>query len=471
MNISSTEKITESVTWLGKWTFVLAAAGSAVGLGNIWGFTYRVGEGGGSAFVLIYLGCILVVGLPIMMAEIMIGRYAQHSPVSAMKKAALDSGKTGYWQAVGWTGLVSGILILSFYSVLAGMCIKYIGISAMANTAIVSEDQFAQVTGAPLTLFFWHSIFIGLTVAIIASGVIGGIERMVRLLMPMLFILMVVMVVNAMIYGDFKAGLNYLFTPDFSKVNSSTFLSAMGQAFFSLSLGMGSIMCYGSYMRKSENIFKTSLTVAGLDTLIAILAGLAIFPMIFAYNMNPAEGPGLVFISLLSIFSEMGLVGNFIGPTFFTLLSIAALSSAISLLEPSVAYFEENKIVSRLTAAVILGLIIWVVGIGSVFSFNIWKDINFIGNNTFMDSIVFLTFDILMPLGGMLVAIFAGWFFNSKLAMDELSGVHQNIFKTWRFFIKFVSPVLVAAVFISQLFPDLPDQSKDFFSTLIGLFS
>jgi NSS family neurotransmitter:Na+ symporter len=224
-------------------------------------------------------------------------------------------------------------------------------------------------------------------------------------------------------------------------------------------------------MQKSENIFKTSLTVAGLDTLIAILAGLAIFPMIFAYNMNPAEGPGLVFISLLSIFSEMGLVGNFIGPAFFTLLSIAALSSAISLLEPSVAYFEENKIVSRLTAAVILGLIIWVIGIGSVFSFNIWEKMEFIGKRTFMDSIIFLTFDILMPLGGMLVAIFAGWFFKPKLAMDELSAAHVNIFTTWRFFIKFVSPVLVAAVFMSQLFPDLPDQSKDFFITLIGLFS
>ena len=167
MNISSSNKISESVTWVGKWTFVLAAAGSAVGLGNIWSFTYRVGEGGGSAFVLIYLGCILVVGLPIMMAEIMIGRYAQHSPVSAVKKAALDSGKTSYWQAVGWTGLVSGILILSFYSVLAGMCIKYIGISAMATPAIVSNFQFDQVTGDPLTLFFWHSIFIGFTVAII----------------------------------------------------------------------------------------------------------------------------------------------------------------------------------------------------------------------------------------------------------------------------------------------------------------
>ena len=261
--IETSKNISESVTWVGKWTFVLAAAGSAVGLGNIWGFSYKVGEAGGSAFVLIYLGCILVVGLPIMMAEIMIGRYSQHSPVSAMKKAAIDSGKTGYWQSVGWTGLFSGVLILSFYSVLAGICINYIGIAAMPNTDISSFEQYAQVTGSPSTLFFWHSIFIGMNIAIIASGVIAGIERMVRLLMPMLFILMIVMLINAMINGDFNAGLAYLFTPDFSKVNPETFLSAMGQAFFSLSLGMGSIMCYGSYMRKSEDIFKTSLTVAG----------------------------------------------------------------------------------------------------------------------------------------------------------------------------------------------------------------
>jgi len=450
MNISSSNKISESVTWVGKWTFVLAAAGSAVGLGNIWSFPYKVGEGGGSAFVLIYLGCILLVGLPIMMAEIMIGRYAQHSPVSAMKKAALDSGKTGYWQAVGWTGLVSGVLILSFYSVLAGICINYIGIAAMPSTEITSVEQYAQVTGSPLRLFFWHSIFIGLNIAIIASGVIGGIERMVRLLMPMLFILMVVMLINAMINGDFKAGLNYLFAPDFSKVSSETFLSAMGQAFFSLSLGMGSIMCYGSYMRKSENIFKTSLTVAGLDTLIAILAGLAIFPMIFAYGMEPQQGPGLVFKSLLAIFIEMPL-GNLIGPAFFMLLSIAALSSAISLLEPSVAYFEENKIVSRFAAAVILGLLIWFIGIGSVLSLNNWESTFFLGERNFMDSIIYLTFNILMPLGGMLVAVFAGWFFKPKLAMEELSGAHLNIFKTWRFFIKFISPVLVASVFVYQL--------------------
>ena len=451
MNISSSKNISQSVTWVGKWTFVLAAAGSAVGLGNIWGFSYKVGEAGGSAFVLIYLGCILVVGLPIMMAEIMIGRYSQHSPVSAMKKAAIDSGKTGYWQTVGWTGLFSGVLILSFYSVLAGICINYIGIAAMPNTDISSFEQYAQVTGSPSRLFFWHSIFIGMNIAIIASGVIAGIERMVRLLMPMLFILMIVMLINAMINGDFNAGLAYLFTPDFSKVSPETFLSAMGQAFFSLSLGMGSIMCYGSYMRKSEDIFKTSLTVASLDTLIAILAGLAIFPMIFAYGMEPQQGTGLVFKSLLTIFIEMPL-GNIIGPAFFMLLSIAALSSAISLLEPSVAYFEENKIVSRSVAAIILGLIIWFVGIGSILSMNSWENEYFLGERNFMDSIIYLTFNILMPLGGMLVAIFAGWFFKPQLAMEELSAANINIFRTWRFFIKYISPVLVAAVFVYQLF-------------------
>ena len=224
----------------------------------------------------------------------------------------------------------------------------------------------------------------------------------------------------------------------------------MGQAFFSLSLGMGSIMCYGSYMRKSEDIFKTSLTVAGLDTLIAILAGLAIFPMIFAYGMEPQQGTGLVFKSLLTIFIEMPL-GNIIGPAFFMLLSIAALSSAISLLEPSVAYFEENNIVSRSAAAIILGLIIWFVGIGSILSMNSWENEYFLGERNFMDSILYLTFNILMPLGGMLVAIFAGWFFKPRLAMEELSAANVSIFKTWRFFIKFVSPLLVASVFIYQL--------------------
>ncbi|MDC1401272.1 sodium-dependent transporter [Gammaproteobacteria bacterium] len=450
MNINPSSSVSESISWVGKWTFVLAAAGSAVGLGNIWGFPYKAGTEGGSAFVLIYLGCILVVGLPIMMAEIMIGRRARKSPVNAMKIAAMDSGQNSKWQAVGWGGLVSGILILSFYSVIAGICLNYIGIAAMPNTSISSIEQFNLVTASAPRLLFWHTVFIGFNIAILAAGVIGGIERMVRLLMPTLFVLMIIMVINAMINGDFIRGLSFLFSPNFSDVDSTTFLRAMGQAFFSLSLGMGSIMCYGSYMPKEENIFKTSLTVAGLDTLIAILAGLAIFPIIFAYGMEPEAGPGLVFISLLSVFVDMPF-GNILGPAFFTLLSIAALSSAISLLEPSVAYFEEEKITSRFTAAMSLGLLAWFIGLGSVLSFNEWSDKAFIGDLNFLDSIDYLANQFLMPIGGMMVAIFAGWFLKPDLALDEFSGIQLKVFNTWRFFIRFISPTLVAAVFIYQL--------------------
>ena len=450
MNMNPSSSVSESISWVGKWTFVLAAAGSAVGLGNIWGFPYKAGTEGGSAFVLIYLGCILVVGLPIMMAEIMIGRRARKSPVNAMKIAAMDSGQSSNWQAVGWGGLVSGILILSFYSVIAGICLNYIGIAAMPNTSISSVEQFTLVTTSAPRLLFWHTVFIGFNIAILAAGVIGGIERMVRLLMPTLFVLMIIMVINAMINGDFIRGLSFLFSPNFSDVDATTFLRAMGQAFFSLSLGMGSIMCYGSYMPKEENIFKTSLTVAGLDTLIAILAGLAIFPIIFAYGMEPEAGPGLVFISLLSVFVDMPF-GNILGPAFFTLLSIAALSSAISLLEPSVAYFEEEKITSRFTAAMSLGLLAWFIGLGSVLSFNEWSDKAFIGDLNFLDSIDYLANQFLMPIGGMMVAIFAGWFLKPDLALDEFSGIQLKVFNTWRFFIRFISPTLVAAVFIYQL--------------------
>jgi len=450
MNINTSSKVSDSVSWVGKWTFVLAAAGSAVGLGNIWGFPYKAGTEGGSAFVLIYLGCILIIGLPIMMAEIMIGRRARKSPVNAMKIAAIDSGQSPKLQAVGWGGLVSGILILSFYSVLAGICLNYIGIAAMPNTAISSVEQFNLVTASAPRLLLWHTIFIGFNIAILAAGVIGGIERMVRLLMPTLFVLMIIMVINAMINGDFIRGLSFLFSPNFSDVDATTFLRAMGQAFFSLSLGMGSIMCYGSYMPQEENIFKTSLTVAGLDTLIAILAGLAIFPIIFAYGLEPDAGPGLVFISLLSVFVDMPL-GNIIGPAFFTLLSIAALSSAISLLEPSVAYFEEEKITSRFSAAMILGLLAWFIGIGSVLSFNEWSDKAFIGDLNFLDSMDYLANQFLMPIVGMMVAIFAGWFLKPDLALDEFSDIELKVFNLWRFFIRFVSPTLVAAVFIYQL--------------------
>tara|TARA_B100000029_G_scaffold516715_1_gene633156 strand:+ start:342 stop:1706 length:1365 start_codon:yes stop_codon:yes gene_type:complete len=438
------------VKWISKWTFILAAVGSAVGLGNIWGFPYKAGTEGGGAFVLIYLGCIVLVGLPIMMAEIIIGKRYRMSPVGSMKMAASESNVSSKWQLIGWGGLVAGIFILSFYSVLAGICIHYIGIAFNPVEGIDSAEQFDLVTKSPSNLLLWHSLFMILTASIIAAGVINGIERIVKILMPALFIIMMIMVINSSIVGNFIEGIKYLFVPDFSKIDSNTILVAMGQAFFSLSLGMGAIMCYGAYIADDQNIFKTSLTVAGLDTLIAILAGLVIFPLVLATGLE-AEGPGLVFVTLLTEFTSMPY-GEVIGSLFFLLLTIAALSSAISLLEPSVAYMEQNRILSRPIAAMILGMVAWILGIGSALSFNLWEEYKFLGDKNFFDSVVFIGNELMLPLGGMLVAFFVGWKLKPLIAAEMLEDSSNIIFRIWIIFIRFISPILIALIFVNVIY-------------------
>lgn len=437
--------------WIGKWTFILAATGSAVGLGNIWGFPYKAGTNGGGAFVLIYLGCILIIGLPIMISEIIIGRKAGNSPINAMKKIAIESNRSSIWQLVGWSGIFAGILILSFYSVIAGICLNYIFIAFTSNGLISSPDQFSSVISSPINLIAWHTIFIVLTALIVSAGVKDGIGRMVKILMPMLGFLMIFMVLYSMINGNFSQAMSFLFAPDFSNVTSDTLLQAMGQAFFSLSLGMGSIMAYGAYMPKNQNVVNSSFTVASLDTLIAILAGLAIFPIIFAFNLEPNSGPGLVFVSMLSAFNQMQF-GQLIGPLFFILLSVAALSSSISLLEPGVAYLSEEGVLSRKSSAIIISIFIWILGLGSAFSFNIWSDFNLIGNKNFLDSMDFLANQILLPLGGMLIAIFVGWYMDKSLIKSEVGVTNSLLYRMWRFFVKFVAPLCVGYIFYRQFF-------------------
>ena len=290
-----------------------------------------------------------------------------------------------------------------------------------------------------------------LTALIVAAGVKDGIGRMVKILMPMLGFLMIFMVIYSMINGDFNKAMTFLFAPDFSNVTSDTVLQAMGQAFFSLSLGMGSIMAYGAYMPKDQDVTSTSFTVASLDTLIAILAGLAIFPIIFAFNLEPGSGPGLVFVSLLSAFYQMQF-GQLIGPLFFILLSIAALSSSISLLEPGVAYLSEEGVLSRRRAAEIISFFVWLLGVGSALSFNIWSDFHLISERNFLDSMDFLANQILLPLGGMLIAIFVGWFMKESLIKDEIGSINPVIYSLWRFFVKFIAPTCVAYIFLSQIF-------------------
>ena len=444
-------KLKSHGAWVGKWTFILAATGSAVGLGNIWGFPYKAGTNGGGAFVLIYLGCILIIGIPIMISEIILGRRSGNSPINAMRYIAHESNRSSSWQIVGWSGIFAGILILSFYSVIAGICLNYIFISATSSGAISSPEQFSNIISSPLNLILWHTVFMILTALIVSAGIKDGIGRMVKILMPLLGFLMIFMVIYSIINGDFSSAMSFLFAPDFSNVTSETFLQAMGQAFFSLSLGMGSIMAYGAYMPKEQKVVGTSFTVASLDTLIAILAGLAIFPIIFAFNLEPNSGPGLVFVSMLSAFNQMQF-GQVIGPLFFILLSVAALSSSISLLEPGVAYMSEENILSRKGSAQIISFFVWILGIGSALSFNIWSDFSLIGDRNFLDSMDFIANQILLPLGGMLIAIFVGWFMKKSFIEDELGPINTYLYVLWRFFVKFIAPACVGYIFYRQFF-------------------
>ena len=386
-----------------------------------------------------------------MISEIVIGRKSGNSPINAMKNVALESKKSSVWQVVGWSGIFAGILILSFYSVIAGICLNYIFISATSSGTISSPDQFSSVISSPSNLIIWHTIFMVMTALIVSAGIKDGIGRMVKILMPMLGFLMIFMVIYSMINGDFTKAFSFLFAPDFSDVTSDTLLQAMGQAFFSLSLGMGSIMAYGAYMPKDQQVVSSSFTVASLDTLIAMLAGLAIFPIIFAFNLESNSGPGLVFVSMLSAFNQMQF-GQLIGPLFFILLSVAALSSSISLLEPGVAYLSEEGILSRKRSAEIISFFIWVLGIGSVLSFNIWSDVDIILGKNFLDSMDLIANQILLPLGGMLIAIFVGWFMKESLIKDEIGNTNNALYLIWRFFVKFVAPLCVGYIFYRQFF-------------------
>ena len=435
-------KLKSHGSWVGRWTFILAATGSAVGLGNIWGFPFQAGTNGGGAFVIIYLLCILAIGIPIMISEIIIGRRSGNSPINAMKQAAIDSNTTSAWQLVGWSGIVAGIIILSFYSVIAGICLNYIFIAATSSGIIESQEQYNSVISSSATLITWHSIFILLTAAIVSSGIHKGIGRMVKILMPMLGALLIFMVINGILSGGFSQALSFLFEPDFSKVNSKTFLAAMGQAFFSLSLGMGSIMAYGAYMPKEQKIMPTSFTVASLDTLVAIFAGLAIFPIIYAFNLPLGQSEGLVFISLLTAFNDMAF-GQIVGPLFFILLSVAALSSSISLLEPGVAFVSEEGFMNRKRAAISISFIAWVLGLGTAITYS--------NGQWFLIEMNFVANQVLLPLGGMFIAIFVGWFMNKKIINEEIGYVNPILFKIWRFFIKFIAPISVAIIFYNAI--------------------
>ena len=437
-------------TWSSRWTFILAATGSAVGLGNIWKFPYTAGESGGGAFVLIYLACIFVIGIPIMLGEIMIGRRGRSSPANTMKYLAKEAGTSKAWTLLGATGALAGLLILSFYSVIAGWAMAYIFDGFQETSAAAIKDDFKNFQANPLALIFWHSLFIFITVTIVARGILKGLEAWINTLMPMLFVIIILLCIYAMQTGAFIEGLSYLFKPDFSKITSDVILTALGQAFFTLSLGMGAIMAYGAYMPADQNIGKTALTVASLDTGVALLAGIAIFPIVFANGLEPSSGPGLVFETLPIAFANMPL-GSLFGTLFFILLSIAALSSSISLIEPGVAWLVESLKTKRSYAAIALGAFAWTLGVFSALSFNLIEEFKIYELNVF-DFTDFLTSKIMLPMGGIFIAIFVGWVMKKQDVLDELQIEEGALFKIWFFIIRFVAPVMVGMVLIFFLF-------------------
>jgi NSS family neurotransmitter:Na+ symporter len=444
----------------GEWSsglmFVLAATGSAVGLGNLWRFPYQVAENGGAAFVFIYLLCILLVGLPIIVAEITLGRRGKQSPINSLRSIAVAEGVGRYWTLLGWLGVAAGFLILSFYSVVGGWTLYYIAQSftgAFQGMGVEAADaMFTGLTSSPWAVVGWHTLFMLLLFGIVVAGVRDGIQRTVTLLMPLLLVILVLLVGYGMAAsGSFNEAAAFLFKPDFSEVTANTFLTALGQAFFTLSLGMGAIMVYGAYLPQKESIPNSAAWIVGMDTLTALLAGLAIFPIVFAAGMDVGSGgAGLVFKTLPIVFGEIPF-GVMLAILFYILLSAAAVTSGMSLLEPATAYLTE-KGGSRLVGAGSVSIVIWLLGIPAALSQNIWSDFKLPGGATIFASMEFVSTTIMLPLGGLLIAIFAGWFMRPSSVAREL-GTHQGhwLFLTWLFAVRFIAPAGVVVIFFNAL--------------------
>jgi NSS family neurotransmitter:Na+ symporter len=438
--------------WTGRWTFILAATGSAVGLGNLWKFPYITGENGGGAFVLVYLACILLAGIPVMLAESLLGRRKRMSPIHTMESMTEETGAPKIFQGIGWMGALSGFFILSFYSVIAGWALLYVGKMASGAMAGITADGSGAAFGAMLAdpggLTLWHTIFMALTGFIVARGVNKGFESALNILMPVLLLLMLVLFGYSLTTPGFMQGFHFLFDFNASKLTGESIVVALGHSFFTLSLGMGAIMAYGAYMPAKQSLGKTIMWVGFLDTLVALVAGMIIFAIVFSNGLEPSSGPGLMFVSLPIAFGSMP-GGVFFGTVFFILVSIAALSSAISIAEPAVAWTVEKGI-SRLVSTIVIFGVAWFIGLGTVLSFNEWGEYKLFGK-TFFDSLDFLTSNIMLPLGGLLIAIFVGWFMSSDMIKAEMKMKNETLFAVWRFVLRFISPVAIALVFINGL--------------------
>lgn len=437
--------------WSSYGGFLLAAIGSAVGLGNIWRFPYLAGQNGGGAFVLVYLACIVVVALPVLIAELLLGRRGAGSPIHAVAAVVTESGAAPRWRVLGWLGTVAGVLVLSYYSVIAGWAMAYVPKLASGTFHGVQREAaaaaFAAFTGNAGAQVFWHTVFMATTGAIVARGLQRGLEEAAKWMMLTLLVALVVLVSYALWVGDAGAAMAFLFNLDFSKLTAQGVVIALGHAFFSVGIGMGSMMVYGSYLPKSVALLPTSGIIVAADTAVAILAGMAIFPIVFAFGLEPAAGPGLIFETLPIAFGQVP-GGAAFGALFFLLLVCAALTSSIALLEPVTAYCMERYGWSRRKAAAACAAAVWLLGLGTALSFNVWNTVT-LGGKTFFDHIDFLTANVLLPLSALGIAVLTGWSLARGVCREELGDGWR--FTVWESMTAVIAPLAMVVVMMDLL--------------------
>ena len=445
----------ERANFSSKLGVILATAGSAVGLGNVWRFPYMAGENGGAVFILIYVACILLLGIPCMVSEFIIGRHGQANTARAYRKLAGGSP----WSIIGYMGVLTGFLITGYYAVVAGWCLQYIWASLVGHLQgdpTYFQTYFAEFSGDPVKPIFWTVIILVFTYLIIEHGVRDGIERASKLLMPTLFFLLLIIVGASCMLPGADKGIEFLFKPDFAAINSDVFLAALGQAFYSLSIAMGCICTYASYFSRQTNLTKSAIQIGVIDSLVAILAGLMIFPAAFSVGVNPDSGPSLIFITLPNVFqqafAQMPVVGYVIAVLFFLLLSLAALTSLISLHEVSTAFIHEEMRVTRKRAAVIVTILACIIGAFCSLSLGATDKLILFGRPLF-DWFDFITGQIFLPVVGFLTCIFIGWFVPHKVVRDEFTNwgtLRGRFFHLFLFLVKYVCPICILFIFLHQ---------------------
>ncbi|MFC7048056.1 sodium-dependent transporter [Emcibacter nanhaiensis] len=444
--------------WSSRATFLMAAIGAAVGLGNIWRFPFITGENGGGAFVLLYLFFIFAIGLPLIMGELALGKHGKMGALGTLQKLIRENNLHPFWKIIGWFSILVPLLALTYYSVVAGWSMAYIfkaaggGFSGL--DAAGSGGMFNAHLGSFGELTLWHSLYILGIVLVVARGVRSGLETVIKYMMPALFAIVLLLAVYNMTVGNAAQTLNFLFAPDFSKINGGAALLALGQAFFSLAVGVGALITYGAYLPEGVRLPRAASIIAGSDTLVALLAGLAIFPIVFSFNLPAGEGPGLIFVTLPVAFGQMP-GGSIVAVLFFLLLTFAAFTSSIAMLEPCIAWLEDKGL-SRKKMSWLMGLACWAIGLMMVGSFNQWKDffplgfLPFFEGKTIFDVTDFIVANVMLPLNALLMALFVSWFVSSDLMKDQLDIRSDRLFTLWQLLVRFVAPVAITVILIQQ---------------------